>query len=191
MRLLELGRDADDAEVLSSLVREEPPQTPAKPRQIAQQATDGSDVTELPRILPINTRPRPRTAQRKPVSLEQLHHRIEALERRIQVRLLKQHDAAKKEDLERLLARMQRIEQRIETELWTARQREYTLLELLARPPLKTVVRQHARTVCIHAPHACWRGFRAFGKEWWQDCQPLWWPKFAAAWQEALERARS
>lgn len=191
MRLLELGRNASDAEAMSSILLEEPVEIPVKTRYTRKSPTVAEPAPKIPRVFPIHKRPQPRSAPRKPINLEQLQQRIEVLERRIQVRLQKQHDAARREDLEQLLARMHKLEQRIETELWTARQREHTLLELLARPPLKSLLLNHARQLCIHVPHACWRGFKAFGKEWWQDCQPLWWPKFAAAWQEALERARS
>jgi hypothetical protein len=190
MRLLELGRNADDAETLSSIVLRELPETPAKRPRVPKQPRPGQVKPGAARVFPINPRTQPGTARRKPINLEQLHQRIEVLERRIQARLLKQDDAAKKEDLEHILRRMKLIERRIDTELWTARQREHTLLEMLAKTPLKTVALQRAQQLCNTAPRACWRWLKAFGREWWLDCQPLWWPKFAAAWQEALERAR-
>ncbi|MDH3980326.1 MAG: hypothetical protein OEU91_07425 [Gammaproteobacteria bacterium] len=190
MRLLELRRNAGDAESPASVVLQEPTETPdRKPRRLKQpvagQATPGAA-----RVFPINPLPQPDPARRRPINLEQLQQRIEVLEQRIQKRLLKQDDVTKKADLEQLLKRMKRLERRIDTELWTARQREHTLLEMLAKPPLNTVIQQRARQLCTRAPHTVWCWFKAFGKEWWLDCQPLWWPKFAAAWQEALTQAR-
>jgi hypothetical protein len=190
MRLLELGRHADDAESIAAVVMQEPLETPTGRRATLKQPTTGQANPGAARVFPINSRPQPGTARRKPINLEQLHQRIEVLERRIQARLLKQGDSAKMEDLEQLHKRLIMLERRIDTELWTARQREHTLLEMLAKPPLKTVVHQRARQLCNSVPRACWCWFKAFGKEWWLDCQPLWWPRFAAAWQEALERAR-
>jgi hypothetical protein len=187
MRLLELGRNADDAESLSAVVLQEPLETPTRTRRTQNRPASATDAA---RVFPISSRPQAGTARRKPINLEQLHQRLEILERRIHARLLKQGNSAKREDLEHLVKRMKMLERRIDTELWTARQREHTLLEMLARPPLKTVVRQRAWQFCTSAPRTCWRCLKSFGKEWWLDCQPLWWPKLAAAWQEALERAR-
>ncbi len=187
MRLLELGRDAGDAESTASVVLQEPPETPARTRRTLKKPAAGRGAT---RVFPINPLPQSGPARRKPINLEQLQQRIEVLEQRIQTRLMKQGDAAKKDDLEQLQKRMKLLERRIDTELWTARQREHTLLEMLAKPPLKTVIHQRARRLCTRVPHTCWCWFKAFGKEWWLDCQPLWWPKFASAWQEALAQAR-
>lgn len=190
MRLLELGRDAGDAEALAAIVMQESPEIPKSRRGTLKPPVSGQAGPGSARVFPINSRPQSGTARRKPLNLEQLHQRIEMLEHRIQARLLKQNDTAKKEDLEQLLKRMKLLERRLDTELWTARQREHTLLEMLAKPPLKTVVRQRALQLCSSVPTACWCWLKAFGREWWLDCQPLWWPRFAAAWQEALERAR-
>jgi hypothetical protein len=190
MRLLELGRHAGDAESRAAVVMQEPLETSPKRRRTLRQPPTAQAGPGSARVFPIHTLTQPGTARRKPINLEQLHQRIEVLERRIQARLNKQGDAANKEDLEKLHRRMKLIERRIDIELWTARQREHTLLEMLAKPPLKTVVRQHARRLCNSVPAGCWCWFKAFGREWWLDCQPLWWPGFAAAWQEALERAR-
>jgi hypothetical protein len=187
MRLLELGRDAGDAESTASVVLQEPPETPARTRRTLKKPAAGRGAT---RVFPINPLPQSGPARRKPINLEQLQQRIEVLEQRIQTRLMKQGDAAKKDDLEQLQKRMKLLERRIDTELWTARQREHTLLEMLAKPPLKTVIHRRAHQLCTCAPRSVWCWFKAFGKEWWLDCQPLWWPKFASAWQEALAQAR-
>lgn len=192
MRLLELGRHAGDAESLAAIVMQEPIEAPPKRRSNLKQPATGTAQASpgSASVFAINPHPQPGTGRVKPINLEQLHQRIEVLERRIQARLHKQGDAAKKEDLEKLHRRMKLLERRIDTELWTARQREHTLLEMLAKPPLKTIVRQRARQLCSSAPGACWCWLKAFGREWWLDCQPLWWPSFAAAWQESLKRAR-
>jgi hypothetical protein len=173
------------------VLRDPPPEAPVKqPRAPARKLSAKSPHVTAARVFPIKGSPQPATARRKSANLEQLHQRIEALEQRIQVRLLKQGEGPKKEDLEQLLRRMKMLERRIDTELWTARQREHTLLEMLARPPLKTIVCKRAQQLCDTVPSACWCWLKAFGREWWLDCQPLWWPRFAATWQEALDRAR-
>jgi hypothetical protein len=190
MRLLELGRNADNAESPSSVVLQDLPEPPVKRPRTAKQSAVRQSKPGAARVFPIKPHPNHAQPHRKPINLEQLHQRIEALEQRIQARLHKPGDGAKKEDLEQLLRRMKILERRIDTELWTARQREQALLEMLAKPPLTTIVRKHAKQLCDTVPGACWCWLKAFGKEWWLDCQPLWWPKFAAAWQEALDRAR-
>jgi hypothetical protein len=41
------------------------------------------------------------------------------------------------------------------------------------------------------APAAVLRHLKTAGGAWWEHSQPMWWPRFAAAWQEALSRARN
>lgn len=143
-------------------------------------------------VFPINPGPAQSQIQRRPViDLEQLQQRIDLLEHRIQARLNKQGDASWKEELEQLRHRMKLVERKLETELWAAKQREYTLLEMLAKPARKTAIKQCLSRMLHSIPAAAWHWLKAAGKEWWLDCQPLWWPKFSAAWQEALSRARN
>jgi hypothetical protein len=143
------------------------------------------------RVFPINSTPAPGTAQRKPgVALEQLQQRIDELERRIQARQARRQETAQKEEVEQLRQRLKLLERKVESELWSARQREYTLLEMLARHPRKASLKLRVMKMLRGLPAAMLRWLKAAGREWWLDSQPLWWPQFHAAWQEALYRAR-
>ena len=140
--------------------------------------------------MPLESKLVMKAARRTPVDLEALQARIHTLEQR----LLKQNDRsgefASNGDLEALRIRMQRLEQSLRSELWAARQREHTMLELLSKPPLKRVLTERARHLqqTVLPAVLCW--LQRVGAAWWQDSQPEWWPRFAAAWKESLERAR-
>ena len=95
-----------------------------------------------------------------------------------------------KDELEQLRKRLKLLERKVESELWSARQREYTLLEMLARRPKKVPFQARLMKLLQELPPAVLRWCKAVGREWWLDSQPLWWPQFHAAWQEALYRAR-
>lgn len=152
----------------------------------------GKVSTADARVFPINARP-PEKPRRRPIDLEQLQLRIEVLERRIQERARAQAErdgTPANREMEQLRARMKLLERRIEGELWSARQREHTLLEMLARPTLQTQVKQQVTQVLNNAPDTILRWLRSGWRAWWHQAQPLWWPRFASAWQEALQRAR-
>lgn len=145
------------------------------------------------RVFPIKPRPSDRPQRRRTLDLEQLQRRIEELERRIQERAraqAEQNAAPANKELEQLRQRMKLLERRIEGELWSARQREHTMLEMLARPSLPTLLKQGCTRFLSTAPGATLRWLRTTGLAWWEHAQPMWWPRFAAAWQEALTRAR-
>jgi hypothetical protein len=145
------------------------------------------------RVFPINARSAAKPPNRRPIDLEQLQRRIEVLERRIQERIRTQAAPAAApadRELEQLRQRMKLLERRIEGELWSARQREHTLLEMLARPPVQTLIKQQCMHFLRTTSTATVAWLRSASQAWWVHAQPMWWPRFADAWQEALDRAR-
>jgi DNA-binding response OmpR family regulator len=123
---------------------------------------------------------------RQPIDIEQLQQRVDVLERRIRERARANGSQLPVRDLEQLKQRMKLLERSVHNELWAARQREHSLLELLARPPLKQLIRKHVKRLHSGALHATRRWSATLG----QLNQPLWWPHFARAWQESLDKAR-
>jgi len=189
MRLLELRGNADSRR---TAVLHDAERSPASSRRALQRPAAGTESPKDARVFPINSRPPEKALYRRSIDLEQLQRRIELLERRIQERIRKPAEATApaNRELEQLRQRMKLLERRIEGELWLARQREHTLLEMLARPPLKTLIKQHCLQFMHTAPRTTLRWLYTAGQAWWRDAQPLWWPRFAAAWEEALTRAR-
>lgn len=127
--------------------------------------------------------------RRSPIDLEQLQQRIEVLERRMRERA-NQGTKLPVKDLEQLKQRMKLLERSVHNELWAAKQREHTLLEMLTRPPLKTALNKRLQRFVSQTLPRTGRWFKSSGQGWWQDNQPLWWPRLAGAWQESLRRAR-
>lgn len=194
MRLLELrGNEAD----VDPRHAAPPPEANRKPsardaRPLKRPPTGKLSPADA-RVFPINARPAEKPQRRRPIDLEQLQQRLELLERRIQERVRAQAEqgaAPANRELEQLRARMKLLERRIEGELWSARQREHTLLEMLARPTLQARVKSQLAHLLTTAPDVILRWVQTGGKAWWTDAQPLWWPRFATAWHEALQRAR-
>jgi hypothetical protein len=132
----------------------------------------------------------PQPVRRQPIDIEQLQERIEVLERRLRLRARDNDSPLPIKDLEQLKQRMKLLERSVHSELWAARQREHTLLEMLARPPLKQLVRDRARRLRSHTLPATREWCVAAGQNWWEENKPLWWPRFASAWQESLDKAR-
>ena len=128
--------------------------------------------------------------RRKPIDLEQLQQRIEVLERRMRERTREEGRQLPVKDLEQLKQRMKLLERSVHNELWAAKQREHSLLELLAQPTFKQSLHNHARRLHTHTLPATRRWCAAAGREWWKHNQPMWWPRFARAWQESLDKAR-
>lgn len=192
MRLLELRGNEVEAETRRAGVLPKAARKPPSAARAVKRPASGKGSPADTRVFPINAHPPEKPLRRRLIDLEALQRRIELLERRIQERTRPPAEAAApaSTELEQLRQRMKLLERRIEGELWSARQREHTLLEMLARPPLQTLVKQHCLRFLRTAPEVTLRCLRAAGKAWWRDAQPLWWPRFAAAWQEALMRAR-
>jgi len=143
MRLLEFGRDEGGANPLQTgrpdpadgaAVQKSPAATLEAPRPLAKPARN----TRKARVFPI----KPGNGQRKPIDLEQLQQRVEVLEKRIKSRTEALGDDIAKRDLELLKQRMKLLERNVNNELWAAKQREYHMLQLMAKPTLRMAIRQ-------------------------------------------------
>jgi len=186
MRLLEFNRDTGGAN----------PQTLAAAKLTSKKATRPVKLTPRPatppqsaKVLPLNTAETPATL-RRPIDLEQLQERIEVLERRIQTRAQAGTEHPASRDLEILKQRVGRMQQSIHAELWAARQREQTMLEILSRPSFKTATLQRIEHIRTKQLPAAGRWIGATTRQWWENNYPQWWPALAKAWQESLDKAR-
>ena len=188
MRLLEFENEKDGANPNAIIMprpadKPSPAKTPTPPSPLGAPAADkafpGTDEHTLHKPV-----------RRKPIDLEQLQQRVEVLERRIRERARKQGTQVPTQELEQLKQRLKQLERSVHTELWSAKQREHTLLEMLARPPLKLLILEKARKFRNHTLPATRRMLREAYHEWWRLYQPAWWPAFARAWQESLDKAR-
>jgi hypothetical protein len=194
MRLLEFNRDEGGANPQQA-VRGQPgrktPATPVdRPRKSPVPSKPELFANRQAKVFPVKTSTTRKPVPRGPIDLEQLQHRIAVLERRIQARAEQtgEHPAVK--ELELLKQRMKLLERNLENELWAAKQREQTMLEILSRRPLKAVVKLQLMKLWRVKLPATERWLQAAAREWWVDNQPRWWPEFARAWQESLEKAR-
>jgi hypothetical protein len=188
MRLLELrGSDSGTSTAPTAPLRE-PIGRPVIPARSLKKPLSGQRSPANARVFPINSRPG--MPARRPIDLGQLLQRIEELEKRIQQRQARQADAARQEDVEQLIRRIKLLEQRVENELWNARQREHSMLELLAKQPLAVTLRQGALRFLEVAPRTIWHWCKVAGRAWWHDAQPHWWPRLAAAWEQAWIKAQ-
>jgi hypothetical protein len=129
-------------------------------------------------------------ARRNPVDLEALQSRIHTLEQRVLQQTGRIDRRARLADHDTLQTRIKRVEQTLNTELWAARQREHTMLEMLCKPPLKTALCEPVKKFWQTGVPAIRHWLQQAAASWWQDTQPRWWPQFAAAWQDALDQAR-
>lgn len=195
MRLLELGRDEGGANPVSAqqaaatetvqpvhLKAAQPAAvaTPAKPRRST------ASKSRQARVFPIKSG----NTQRKPIDLEQLQQRVEVLEQRIKARTAALGDEEAARDLQQLKKRMKLLERNVNSELWAAKQREYSMLQLLAKPTFKTAVLHGYRKFRNQTLPTVALSLLASAKVWWLRSQPEWWTGFAAAWQESFDRAR-
>lgn len=193
MRLLEFNRDDGGANPQQSVREQARRKTPVKP--VDQPRKPSLPVSDLfakrqAKVFPVKTNTTRKPIRRGPIDLEQLQHRIAVLERHIQTRAnhAGEHPAVK--DLEILKQRMKLLERNLENELWAAKQREQSMLEMLSRRPFKAAVKQELmKTWRVRLP-AIGRWLQSAANAWWSDNQPRWWPQFARAWQESLEKAR-
>jgi len=189
MRLLELrSNDTGTRPAHSALLAKPSVKPVVKARTLKAPPAAQSPAAKAP-VFPLNSRPPP--PARRVVDLVQLQQRIEQLEKRIQQRLASQPATTRPEDIEQLQRRMKQLEQRIETELWSARQREHDLLQLLARQSLLITLRLRGERLLATAPATLWHWSKLAGRAIWNDIQPMWWPRFAAAWQQAWDKAQS
>lgn len=126
------------------------------------------------------------TLRRQPIDIEQLQQRVQVLERRMRERARAEGSQLPVMELQQLRQRMKLLERSVNNELWAAKQREHTLLEMLARPPLKQLLRDHARRLHTRTLRAARHCHAALD----QLHQPSWWPHFVRAWHESLDKAR-
>jgi hypothetical protein len=198
MRLLEFGIDDGGANPVPSRQQSRP--EAAKPFKVPTTAKAPSPATDKParnssmpakkaKVYPLKSAQTPSTP-RKPIDLEQLQNRIEVLEQRIKARTEALGDEVAARDLEKLKQRMKLLEHNINNELWAAKQREYNMLQMMAKPTLKTALRQgYAKLKSKTAP-AMLAALRESYRHWWLNSQPGWWQAFMTAWHESLDKAR-
>jgi hypothetical protein len=186
MRLLEFNLDASGANPHAQTPPQTPPKQAIRPVKLAKPP---AAPAKTGKVLPLNTRTAP-AKTRKPIDLEQLQQRIEVLERRILARNGKSAEHPANQDLELLKQRVSRLQQSVHAELWAARQREHTLLEILSRPSFKTMMIQRLKKFRQEQLPAAGRWLVRYSQQWWLDHQPEWWAGFAQAWQESLDKAR-
>jgi hypothetical protein len=189
MRLLEFSNYHGSANPQAVVKGQQTAKSPVKKAANPKRARAGNK--QPGQVFPINgsnavTRP----AHKNPIDLEQLQQRIEVLERRMRERARNNGARLPVKELEQLKRRMKLLERSVHNELWAAKQREHTLLEMLARPPLKTVLRNRVKRYSSQTLPAAGRWLADVGRAWWHAHQPLWWPRFARAWQESLDAAR-
>jgi hypothetical protein len=193
MRLLEFNRDdggANPQQAVRGQPKREAPATPIdRPRKPVHSAPELFAKRQA-KVFPVKTSTTRKPIKRGPIDLEQLQHRITVLEHRIQARAEKSGEHPAIKELELLKQRMKLLERNLENELWAAKQREQTMLEILSRRPLKAVVKLQLMKLWRVKLPATERWLQAAAREWWVDNQPRWWPEFARAWQESLEKAR-
>ena len=201
MRLLEFGLDDGGANPVPT--KQQSRTEAAKPFKVpaaAKAPSPSSPVMHRPtrnsstpakkaRVYPLKSAQTAATL-RKPIDLEQLQNRIEVLEQRIKARTEALGDEVAARDLAKLKQRMKLLEHNINNELWAAKQREYNMLQMMAKPTLKTALRQgYARLKSKTVP-AILAALGESYRHWWFNSQPGWWQAFMAAWYESLEKAR-
>jgi len=192
MRLLEFSQaegDQDPQETahISARIRSRPVAQPARvlpARQVAGAATPAA------RVFPVKAGRVHMPAKRGPIDLENLQQRVELLEKRIRARTEINPADTPDFNLEQLRKRLQILERNLNSELWAAKQREYTLLEMLARPTLSARIGKGIARFRSHQLPAIGRSLLGASREWWHDTKPDWWPGLAKAWQASLDDAR-
>jgi hypothetical protein len=202
MRLLEFGLDEGGANPIP--IQPRPLPETAKPFKLPDSAASASPPLRETRRKPALKHPAAlkkapvyplksatmEHAQRKPIDLEQLQQRITVLEQRIKARAEALGNEVAAKDLEMLKQRMKLLERNIENELWAARQREYNMLQMMAKPTLKRAILQGFTKFKLKTIPLLLQSLRESYEGWWLDSQPGWWHNFVAAWEESLDKAR-
>lgn len=201
MRLLEFNLDESGANPQHHPAVQKPSEpavraaTPAKKPALAA-------AHQRAKVFPVKTnttrKPAPPQAQvsepapkrRSPIDIEQLQQRIVALELRIQERIDRRGEQVPNRELLLLKQRIKLLERNVNSELWAAKQREYTMLQLLSKPTLKARIHKLFKYLREHKLPEIGNWLEVEAREWWQHSQPHWWPKLARAWQESLDQAR-
>jgi hypothetical protein len=183
MRLLEFNRDTGGANPQTLAAAKPASKKAARPVKLTPRATPPARPSRVPP-------PKAPATPRKPIDLEQLQQRIEVLERRMQSRAHDGSEHPASHDLELLKQRVGRLQQSVHAELWASRQREHTMLQILSKPSFKTALLQRLKHIRTKQLPAAGRWIVATARQWWQNSHPQWWPAFARAWQESLDKAR-
>ena len=192
MRLLEFDPADDAADIAQSAhIATQINKLPATPIvQVHPASQPVSPVTPAAKVFPVTDKKLRTPAQRGPIDLEALQQRVVALEKRVKERAVNNRSALANQDLDELKQRLLKLERNINGELWLAKQREYTMLEILARPPLARRINHGVTRIMTHNVPAIGRWFKESAIEWFDDSKPGWWPTLAAAWKESLDKAR-
>jgi hypothetical protein len=184
MRLLEFNLDAGGANPQSKMTDLSPLKKVPRPVKLAR-----PDTGNPAKVFPLSTGGTA-AKDRKPIDLEQLQQRIETLERRILARAGENSAHPVSQDLELLKQRVARLQQSVHAELWAARQREHTMLQILSKPSFIAATKLRLERFRKQQLPAAGRGLASAAQQWWQDSQPDWWAELALAWQDALNKAR-
>jgi hypothetical protein len=186
MRLLEFNGDTGGANPQSRKAKKSPVKKSARPVRLTKPVASPELAAK---VFPLKGGDAASKA-RKPIDLEHLQQRIEVLERRILTRTQDGDENPAGHDLEVLKKRMERLQKSVHSELWAARQREHTMLQILSKPSFKTALLQHIEHFRIKQLPTTGRWIMTTSRRWWQECQPDWWAALAKAWQESLDKAR-
>ena len=184
MRLLEFNLDAGGANPQSKTTDPSPLKNVPRPVKLAKPARSNPA-----RVFPLNAG-EPAAIVRKPIDLEQLQQRIEMLERRILARAEEGSPHPASQDLDLLKQRVARLQQSVHSELWAARQREHTMLQILSKPSFIAATKLRIERFRKQQLPAAGRWLAASSRQWWLGCQPDWWAAFSQAWQDSLNKAR-
>ena len=197
MRLLEFNRDEGGANPQRS---KPPARKRARPTAVTKATSSKPPpVTAIPppptpklrsEAYPVRGTTLRKLVRRPPIDLEQLQQRIGFLEKRLQDQSSESATPATVKDLDKLRQRLNRLESSLDQELQAARAREERMLEVLDRPPLKTLVRERALQLWYRDLPRLGNWLLRAGQHWWAENQPEWWQQFASAWKESLDKAR-
>ncbi|MGD2056951.1 MAG: hypothetical protein PVJ15_09110 [Gammaproteobacteria bacterium] len=195
MRLLEFNKDEDGANPRRSAPPSQaaPPAPARAPRSHRPSETrEASRVTHLPsgKAFPVEGNTLRKPQPRSPIDLEHLQQRMDLLEKRIQEQSANPNNRNLLQQLRQLQQRIKHLELTLDSELWAARQREHTMLELLNRPPFKELAKARLIRFRDRDLPVILAWLKRAARNWWLDSQPCWWPRFAQAWQESLDKAR-
>jgi hypothetical protein len=194
MRLLEFNKDDGGANPRRPGSGKQPGKTARSsvqplpsPRQLN---TPNKATPASRRPFPVNGNTLPKAAGPAPIDIEHLQERIVILERRLAEVSSRSDRKASVEELQQLQQRMRALETSLDNEIWQAKQREHTMLEMLAKPSLKQRIRQRFNRLLATDLPALGRMLKRLLHSWWQDSQPGWWPSLARNWRESLDKAR-
>jgi hypothetical protein len=196
MRLLEFNKDEGGANLRRSKAHAQKPKTAADATQtipshpLPPSKRPGANPKIRSEAYPVESTALRKLARRPPIDLEQLQQRIGFLEKRLRAPSNNTETVATARDLDTLKQRLTRLEASLDRELQAARTREEQLLKAIERPPLKTLVRERAIGFWQRDLPRILAWLRRAGSNWWQENQPEWWPQFAHAWKESLDKAR-